>query len=281
MKKKDDSRTPLFWVGNKSEMVEETASHLPEQAANRRWLVPFCGSLAAIMSLRPANAVLSDSLPDLIDFWTWVRDDPSGLLARASALNVGDYRVNYEKARNLYNGKVQGAIRDIDRSAAWMYVNRYGFRGRFRVNAKGLCNIPVDHTRKNMRLPSISVLSSCSDYLRLPGVTLVNEPWQNTLRRAASGDFALLDPPYDGVYDYSDMHANQTPFDRNSQLSLRIVCLALDGKGVKWLVHNNPTQYIRNIWAGSTRFTVVDRDHKIGYGRTIKPGAAECLMTNF
>lgn len=280
-KRKDDSRTPLFWVGNKSEMIDETVAHLPERSADRKWLVPFCGSMAAIFVLKPERAVLSDQLPDLVDFWCWVRDDPSGLHARASAFSTGDYRANYEAARRVYNSKAASGKQDLERSAAWLYVNRYGFRGRFRVNGKGLCNIPVDHTRKNMTLPSLSVLTSCSDYLRLPGITIVAEPWQRTLMRAKSGDFALLDPPYDGVYDYSDMYADSKPFNRDSQLSLRVVCSALDAKGVSWLVHNNPTSYIQKLWAGSKRFTIVDRDHKIGYGKTIKPGAAECLMTNF
>lgn len=280
-RKKAPMVTPLVWAGNKSEMLDEIALALPKMAAERRWIVPFCGSLAPVLYFQPKTAVISDFCKPLVDFWAHCQRNPKALVTHVRKRLPDEVNVAwYATVRDTFNEDVSNGT--VESSALWFLMNRFGFRGRYRVNSKGLCNIPFDHTRKSA-VPSVQQmvdrLPEFSKQIR--GWDIFHEDWRVTLQRVIAGDFVYVDPPYDDVYDYSDMVVGTEPFGKAGQMALKVALTKAHAKTKALvLVHNNPTALVTRMFSTrSWRPIVYDRDHKMGYGKTLKPGAKEAIYT--
>lgn len=274
------SPTPIVWIGNKSGMLDEIALALPKRADKRRWVVPFCGSLAPLLYFKPESVVASDFCKPLIEFWRHVQARPKTLAQAVSKRLPSDVNSHwYAGLRDDFNSDASST--SVEASAAWFLLNRFGFRGRYRVNAGGHCNIPFDHTRKSA-VPAVqqavSLFEVCAAAMR--EWDIVHEDWLETLSRSLDGDFVYIDPPYDDVYDYSDMVVGAPPFCKMKQAKLKVTLtdLVKSRPNLTVLVHNNPTPLIRRMYATeSWREVVYDRDHKVGYGKTLKPQAKEAI----
>jgi site-specific DNA-adenine methylase len=69
----------LKWAGGKSQLVEILAAHVPQSYG--KYIEPFVGGGALFFYLRPQNAILSDSNPELINCYRVVRDHVGDLIS--------------------------------------------------------------------------------------------------------------------------------------------------------------------------------------------------------
>src|SRR6185503_8443700 len=147
----------------------------------------FLGGGGIIKKIRPARGVLSDVNREIIDCYTAVRDDVTGLVAALRA--------------HRYEAKHYYAVRDadpaklplIERAARTIFLNKTGFNGLYRVNRAGKFNVPFGRYAK----PAIcdeENLRACS--AALANVELVAADFEGAAARANAGDFVYFDPPY-------------------------------------------------------------------------------------
>lgn len=230
----------LKWVGGKTALLPELLKHVP--ARIRRYHEPFVGGGALFFAVRPRRARLSDDNGELIHCYRQVRDDV--------------YRVLDALARHVYERTHFEAIRALDpqrldpaeRAARLIYLNKTCFNGLWRVNRAGRFNVPFGRY-KNPRFADPASLITASQALR--GVEIEHAPFEEAIARAAPGDFVYLDPPYDPVSPTAGFASyTATGFGWEDQKRLARACIALNRRGVRFLLSNSATDRVRELYSG-------------------------------
>jgi DNA adenine methylase len=74
--------------------------------------------------------------------------------------------------------------------------------------------------------------------------------FESALIAANRGDFVYLDPPYDPVSDTSSYTGyTENGFGKNEQIRLKFICDELTQKGVRFLLSNSATAFIRETYS--------------------------------
>ena len=69
------------------------------------------------------------------------------------------------------------------------------------------------------------------------------------LEKLPKNAFVYLDPPYDPASHTADFTGYQKGgFDKNQQIRLKTCCDRLSGKGIKFLLSNSATDFIRDLY---------------------------------
>lgn len=190
----EECRPVLKWAGGKTQLLSELLPKIPSKYG--RYIEPFFGGGALFFAANPRLSIIADSNPELVNLY------------RTLASNVEDV------IESLHNYKNSEEIFYSTRALDWtllsapeaaartIYLNRTCFNGLYRVNKRGLFNVPFGHY-KNPKILDESAIRAVS--LRLQNATIVSGDYKEVLRtHAASGDFVFLDPPYLPISSYSD-----------------------------------------------------------------------------
>jgi DNA adenine methylase len=177
-------RPPLKWAGGKRWQLEHLQPFW-DKHRNRRLVEPFCGGLAVTTGLMPQRALLNDINPHVINFYEWLK---RGLTISFKMENDG---AEYYNARGRFNELLKsGQARSSDAAALFYYLNRTGYNGLCRFNARGLFNVPFGKYR---------TINYRSDFTELRSVfanwTFTNVDFERM--PLADEDFVYADPPYD------------------------------------------------------------------------------------
>jgi DNA adenine methylase len=105
--------------------------------------------------------------------------------------------------------------------------------------------------------------------------------YAEVLATLPKGAFAYLDPPYDPVSDTSSFTGySKGGFTRDDQIRLRECCDALNARGVKFLLSNSATNFIREQYA-AYHISVVQAKRAINSDATKRGGVDELLVRNY
>jgi DNA adenine methylase len=236
-----EKATPFIkWVGGKTALLPELMKHVPNRL--RGYHEPFVGGGALFFAVQPKRAQLADQNPELIHCYSQVRDDVYGVLD-VLARHVYE-RAHFDAVRALDPLH----LRPAERAARFIYLNKTCFNGLWRVNRAGRFNVPIGRY-KNPKFNDPATLITASHALR--GVTLTRAPFEESMARAAPGDFVYLDPPYDPVSPTASF-ASYTAggFSWEDQRRLAHACVVLNRRGVRFLLSNSATPRIRALYAG-------------------------------
>jgi DNA adenine methylase len=177
-------RPPLKWAGGKRWQVPHLLP-LWRSANTPRLVEPFCGGLAVALGLRPANAVLNDANPHLINFYSWVR---RGLVIDMPMENDA---ASYYGHRVAFNEQLAAGRGDTPEAAAlFYYLNRTGYNGLCRFNARGEFNVPFGTHKRITYTTDFSGLTAV-----FTGWTFCTGDFEQLALQP--GDFVYADPPYD------------------------------------------------------------------------------------
>lgn len=232
-------------LGGKTALAHnEILPRLPEKIGT--YFEPFLGGGAVFFALaaekRFKKAVLGDLNRELIETCGTVRNELEGLIRKLKK-HVYD-KGHYYEVRALNPWKID----EIDRAARFIYLNRTGFNGLYRVNKKGQFNVPFGRY-KNPTICDEENLRAVAAVLR--GVTLVMYDFEYTIESAKSGDTVYFDPPYMPVSKTSNFTAySKVGFKEDDQKRLAAVARQLDARGVHVLVSNSDTPLIQKLYKG-------------------------------
>lgn len=257
---KDAARPFLKWAGGKAQLLAEYDRLFPALDGLASYHEPFLGGGAVFFRLRGSErllgrAVLSDLNERLVNTFLVVRDRPEPLTRRLSELSGKHCEEEYYLERERYNTR---ELSGFERAALFIYLNKAGFNGLHRVNAKGHFNVPVGRQASGPVMPSLDHLQACAR--AMAGTDLLSAPFASVLDRARAGDFVYFDPPYMPVSPTSSFTDYATEgFGRPEQELLRDVFVQLDRRGCRVMLSNSGNLELLKLYAGYDVTTLLAR----------------------
>ncbi|MHA1320973.1 MAG: DNA adenine methylase, partial [Promethearchaeota archaeon] len=139
MTQKTRSYPFLKWAGGKRQLLPQMEEYFPKHY--NRYIEPFIGGGAVFFHLLPENSIISDNNPDIINCYKVIKEDVEGLI---KALKKHIYeKIYYYEIRALDRDvKKFAGLSDVEKASRSIYLNKTGYNGLYRVNSKGLFNVP-------------------------------------------------------------------------------------------------------------------------------------------
>ncbi len=274
-----DSQTlkpALKWVGGKRQLLAEIKSKVPSSFST--YCEPFLGGGAVAFSLHHENAVLSDINSDLMNFYEVVRDSAKELIDELNTYrNEEDF---YYTIRNADRDEKSFALMsEVKKAARIYYLNRLGYNGLYRVNRKGLYNVPYGHYKKPF-VPETDCILALSEYLNYKGVVLKNCSYRDVFEELDKDSFVYIDPPYDNLTTTSFTSYSKYGFSRDDQMALRDACVSLDKRHIRFMLSNSSTPYINEIYKGFN-ITTVHAMRYVNSDGSNRGKVEEVIITNY
>lgn len=275
---KDKRAVPFVkWAGGKRQLMESITPLLPKRISS--YCEPFLGGGAVFFSIQPKKAVVNDLNQDLMLVYETIRDDVDALiLSLQTHENTADY---YYMMRDMdRDKKAYSALSRVEKASRLLYLNKTCFNGLFRVNSSGEFNTPFGHY-KNPNIVNEPVLRAVSQYFSASSITFCSEDFSQTLERVGKGSFVYLDPPYDPLSGTANFTGyNQGGFGRAEQIRLKEACDRLTKRGVKFMLSNSATDFIRELYQAYD-VTVVKAKRAINANARKRGAVEEVLIRNY
>lgn len=239
------------WAGGKVQLLEQFEKFFPKKVT--RYLEPFVGSGAIffyiIQKYKPKEVILSDMNAELINAYKVIRDDVERLiveLKQHKEYYSADAKKYYYEIRSVDPNKLP----DLERAARFLFLNKTCFNGLYRVNSKGVFNVPMG-AYKNPDIIQEEKLLKASKLLQ--GVILKVMSFEKVVDYAKEGDFIYLDPPYYPLKKVNGKSASftgytKTNFLEDEQKLLKSVFDKLSKKGCLVMESNSDTDYINKLY---------------------------------
>lgn len=260
------------WAGGKRSIIDELVSRLP--ATFKGYWEPFVGGGALFFEIekRITTAALSDTNFDLVLAYNAVKKDPHGLIAKLQEHARRHSKAYYCKVRD------QHALQDpIDVAARFLYLNKTGFNGLYRVNKKGEFNVPIG-SYTNPNIVQAENIALCSVALQKAQI----EFREFDTIKATSGDFVYCDPPYHPMNATSFTKYTKLDFGEKDQERLRDFAVKLHKQGVKVMLSNSDTPLVRSLYKASIwHIATVQAPRNINCKPEGRGMVGELVITNY
>lgn len=297
-----NAKPVLKWAGGKGMLLPQITEHLPTKlkfGAIKRYIEPFIGGGAVFFDIANnynfEDAYLFDINPELVILYNVIKYNVNDLIAELFELqqkyNISeDKTAFYYSIRDAYNSfdkniNANSFSKDfIRRAALTVCLNRTCFNGLYRVNSKGLFNVPVGKY-KNPRILDENNLKEVSKALQY--ATIIQADFADVLKYVNKDSFVYYDPPYRPIDANSFNSYAVGDFNDEEQIRLKETFAKVDALGaLQMLSNSDPTNHnagdhffddlyskynIHRIWAKR----IINADPN---GRD---GVRELLITNY
>lgn len=269
------------WAGGKSQLIPQIIRLMPSRFA--RYFEPFLGGGAVFFHTASynRNAFLSDINLDLINAYKIIRNNVEELIT-ALKYHQDEYTKSPKSYYYRLRDKTKG-LNKIENAARFITLNKTCYNGLYRVNKKGLFNVPIGRYKNplicdpvNLRKMSI-VLSQSASYLGVIDYKKI------LVEKADKDDFVYLDPPFHPISNTANFTSyTNNGFTLEDQKELATIFKELTRRGCKLLLSNSNTEEIRRLYSDFSHLTelaLVNRSiNAVGSKRV---GHVELLIRNY
>jgi DNA adenine methylase len=238
----------LKWAGGKRQLLSEIKRCLPMNMDSYTYYEPFIGAGALFFELQPARAVINDFNAQLILTYRVIKENVAGLIKLLRKYKDKNDEERFYEIRDLDRDSVKfDALTDIEKAARLIFLNKTCFNGLYRVNSQGLFNVPYGKY-KNPAIYEEIVLRQISEYLNNNEIHILNTDFEIAVSSADENSFVYFDPPYHSPDNINFTGYQAGGFGENEQERLRNVMAKMTDRGVKCLLSNSDTEYIRRLY---------------------------------
>jgi DNA adenine methylase len=227
------------WAGGKQALLDSLRPFFPTSVG--RYFEPFLGGGSVLFGLAPEDAVVGDRNDWLLDTYEAIRDNWEAV---ARALDtLPNTREDFLRIRAVPPSSMPPHLR----AAHFIYLNKTGFRGLFRVNRAGMFNVPWGaYDRRYYDPTNLAAVAR-----RLRTVIFRRGDFEGVLADAGAGDFVYLDPPYAPLGGHADFNRyTDGPFSTADHERLAACCRALAERGAGFALSNHDLPWIRELYEG-------------------------------
>jgi DNA adenine methylase len=290
----------LKWAGGKRQLLRALRPFIPHTFG--AYHEPFLGSGAVFFDLWRHGVLdgrrchLADINADLVGCYRAVAGDVERVLTELGRLAAGHaregaaayYRVRDERfnPRRRAAAAPRQAAYPPDLAAMFIYLNRTGYNGLFRLNARGDFNVPAGRYA-NPRIRDEATLRAAAAVLSAPLVEIRHASYERIADAARAGDFVYLDPPY-APLSATARFTSYTPgsFAEEDQRKLQQIVLQLAQAGCLVVLSNSTAPLVAELYDTPAARAAGLSAHRIPARRAINSNASrrgqieEYVITN-
>lgn len=239
------------WAGGKRQLIPELTKIMPSNF--NQYLEPFIGGGALLLELEHKNSVISDNNHVLIGTYNDIKHNLDKLLPLLDKLqnehnSCGDKekaKEFYYQQRDNFNQIIFDDNESLNRSALFLYLNKACFNGLYRVNSKGLFNVPFNQ-KTTINIYERDNLVQISQFLQI--VDIYNQDFEETAVKAKKGDLVFFDSPYAPLNPTSFDSYTKEGFSTEEHIRLANLFKKLTKNGVYCILTNHNTEFIRDLY---------------------------------
>jgi DNA adenine methylase len=265
---KETGRPFLKWAGGKRQLLPSLLQHVPANAPH--YFEPFVGGGALFFELWPKKAVLADANKRLIRAYRGVRKSVDKVV-RLLRSYPHDPAFFYDfRQASIDDGT------DAEVAAWFIYLNKTGFNGLYRVNRENRFNVPFGRYT-NPKICDESTLRACS--AALADADLRDDDFEFVVEEAKGGDFVYFDPPYVPLSTTSSFTSYTSDgFGDVEQTRLRDTARRLKERGVRVLLSNSSAPFVRKLYADGFEIIEVSATRLVNSKATARGAIVELLI---
>jgi len=277
----------LKWAGGKRQLLTEIKKQLPEDFDSYTYYEPFAGGGAVLFELQPQKAVINDSNSQLMIAYNAIMDNVEDLIALLREHEKNYSKDYYYQIRNIDRAPLQfSKLSNVEKAARTIFLNRTCFNGLYRVNSKGHFNVPSGKfpagKYKNPIICNEENLHLISSYLNSGSITILNMDFEEAVSGADKNSFVYFDPPYYSKDKTGFTKYQADDFGESSQERLRDLIIKMTGQGIKCLLSNSDTEYIRDLYNSNFfHIMVVQAKRAINSNPMGRGNVSELLIKNW
>lgn len=235
------------WAGGKRQLLDRIKERLPLKYNN--YFEPFVGGGAVLFGLKPEKAIINDINASLINAYRVIAHNTQDFLEYINTLDNGmweDGKAYFYALRERYNDKIMQEEYDVEMAALFVFINKHCFNGLYRVNGKGLFNVPYNNSRRSSIDSNLIV--NLSGYLK--NIQIMQGDFENVCQNTARHDFVFFDSPYAPLNPTSFESYTKEGFDMESHKRLSKLFDKLTERGCYCMLTNHNTEFINELYGG-------------------------------
>ena len=270
IKRETTAKPFLRWTGSKNWFVKNELNKLiPNEFNNYHEL--FLGGGSVFFSIKKINeAFLYDINTELVNTYISIRDDLDLVIESLKKFNNSKeeyYSIRESKTNSTWEA-----------AAKFIYLNRTSFNGIYRVNSKGIYNVPYGY-RKNVDIVTEENLRLV--HTALKDVNFYNQDFGSAMDKIKPKDFIFIDPPYTVAHEKNGFILyNQKLFSLEDQYRLSKMIEKINDIGAYFILTNAYHHKIMEIYAGLGSTIKVSRYNKVGGRNKTRGMVNELIITN-
>ena len=273
------SMSPILkWAGGKTQLLNAITERLP--GSYETYYEPFVGGAALLLNVAPQKAVINDVNAQLVNLYCQIRDNTEEVISIVNELDsVLCTPELYYEMRDKYNFKLSSEVLDAECAAHMIWLNKHCFNGLYRVNSKGLFNVPYNNKVQGKSISEDNI-RAVGEYLNSCDVNILCGDFEKACEQVTPDDFVYFDSPYVPEGETADFTSyTKSGFPYEEHVRLANLFKRLDAQGTKLMLSNNDVPLVRELYDG---FNIQHLDVK----RMINSNAAkrngkEVLITNY
>lgn len=240
----------IKWVGGKTQLIGQLEAELPadfDNWENATYIEPFVGGGAMLFYMLQRypciqHAIINDINTDLCTCYQTVRNEPELLIEALYDIENTYHNLKTEEERKLFflNVRERYNKKDLDaveNTTLFFFLNRTCFNGLYRVNKKGLFNVPFGKY-VNPTICDPNTIRRDSELLQR--VEILNGDFEVTFDYAHDNTLFYFDPPYRPLSNTSSFNDyTKDDFNDNAQIRLKEYCDKIHRAGHKFMLSNS------------------------------------------
>jgi DNA adenine methylase len=258
----------LRWAGGKTWLIKHLSNI--KKGNFKNYHEPFLGGASTFFYLHPSkNSFLSDLNGELIETYQTIKDNAPTVIKKLKTFkNTEDF---YYKIREKNFSSA------IDCAARFIYLNQTSFNGIYRVNLKGVYNVPFGFRTKNFLNPQ-NLLGAQK---ALANATLVQCDFYSIIDNVHKGDLVFLDPPYTVSHNNNGfIKYNEKIFSLDDQKRLSNLIDEIKRKDAYYILTNAAHKTIEEIFEKGDQKIKLNRASLIGGINSQRGQTSEFVFTN-
>ena len=244
----------LKWAGGKGQLIDQIEKYIPKEIfiskKIKKYFEPFVGGGALFFWLSQeyeiGESFIYDINPEIVMAYRTVKNKINALVKELEEIekkyenySKTQKEAFYYRRRKEYNEFIEKKVQNdvVRRSALLIFLNKTCFNGLFRVNSKGLFNVPFGR----YEAPTICDEENLKAVSRVLKNTEISHcDFKECLKDADSESLIYFDPPYRPISKTSNFTGYiKNGFDDEEQIRLKRVFDQLDKIGAKVILSNS------------------------------------------
>ncbi|MBI9008447.1 MAG: Dam family site-specific DNA-(adenine-N6)-methyltransferase [Tenericutes bacterium] len=298
-------RSPLFYVGDKKQLISQMLQYFPKNICN--FYEPFVGGGTVFMNTKAQQYFLNDIDAYIIGIHKMLIEK----LKTKSVANFLDdvllYARNYDLSRSFYENIIPDELKKANKKTYYSKYNKkgynklredynksnrmdffvlyllliYGFNRMIRFNGSGNFNLPVGNVDFNTNVRK--ALEYYGEKIRNVKMELFNLDYKKFLKKFTlnNDDFVYFDPPY----LISGSEYNKL-WSKNDEKELLELLDELNAKGIRFALsnvfkHKGRENTLLIDWAVKYNVHYLNSNYISYHDNTIKKDTIEVLILNY